>query len=90
VRVSVGTKGASATLTVEDTGVGIPEEHQTRLFERFYRADPARARATGGYGLGLAICETIVAAHGGTITFESAPGKGSTFTVMVPRLTRPG
>ena len=85
VRVSVSAKGKTATLAIEDTGVGIPEEHQPHLFERFYRADAARARTTGGHGLGLAICEAIVSAHAGTIAFESAPGKGSTFRVVLPR-----
>lgn len=85
VRVSVSSKGQSAILAVEDTGVGIPEEEQSHLFERFYRADSSRARTTGGHGLGLAICEAIASAHGGTIAFESAPGTGSTFRVVLPR-----
>ena len=71
-------------VSVSDTGVGIPPEHQPYLFERFYRVDSARARDTGGYGLGLAICRSIVQAHGGQIAVDSQPGAGSTFTVTLP------
>jgi heavy metal sensor kinase len=83
VRVTLERDGREAVLTVRDTGEGIPEEHHSQLFERFYRADKARSRATGGSGLGLAIAKAIVAAHGGTIGFESVVGKGSTFWVRI-------
>jgi heavy metal sensor kinase len=73
------------TLTVTDTGVGIPPEHRPYIFERFYRVDKARSRAAGGSGLGLAICKAIVEAYGGTIGFDSALGEGSTFWVRLPR-----
>jgi signal transduction histidine kinase len=65
---------------VRDTGSGIAREHLTRLFERFYRVDQARSRAKGGSGLGLAISRWIAEAHGGSISVESALGRGSTFT----------
>jgi len=71
-------------LAVSDTGVGIPAEHQERIFERFYRADRARDRATGGTGLGLSIVRHIAQAHGGRVTVSSQEGKGSTFTAFFP------
>ncbi len=74
-----------AILTVEDTGIGIPEADRTKVFERFYRADKARTRASGGMGLGLAICKAIIEAHGGTIEFETLLGQGTTFRVSLPR-----
>jgi signal transduction histidine kinase len=69
---------------VSDTGVGIAPEAMPRVFERFYRVDPARSRETGGAGLGLCIAKTIAEAHGGSIGVESTPGSGSTFTVRLP------
>ncbi|MEN6545581.1 MAG: ATP-binding protein, partial [Armatimonadia bacterium] len=71
-------------LAVTDTGVGIPPEHQARVFERFYRVDKARDRATGGTGLGLSIVKHIMDSHGGKVTLRSVPGSGSTFTVFFP------
>ena len=71
-------------VAVADTGPGIPPEHLPHVFERFYRADSARARATGGFGLGLAISEAIVKAHHGLIEVTSTPGLGTTFTVSLP------
>ncbi len=74
----------SVKIMVADTGVGIPVEHQTMVFERFFRVDKARSREDGGIGLGLAIAESIVRLHGGTIELTSWPGQGSTFTVTIP------
>ena len=76
-------------IEVEDTGPGIAPEHLPRLFERFYRADPARARESGGTGLGLAIVKEIAEAHGGTVGVESTLGKGSVFTITLPSYTPP-
>ncbi len=66
---------------VKDSGAGIPAEALPYVFDRFYRADPSRARADGGSGLGLAIAKSIVDAHGGTIAVESDLGRGTTFTL---------
>jgi len=72
-------------LSVRDTGPGIAAEHLPHLFERFYRADTSRNRATGGAGLGLAICQRIAEAHGGSLSVESQPGTGSCFTLRLPK-----
>ncbi|HTQ08465.1 MAG TPA: HAMP domain-containing sensor histidine kinase [Fimbriimonadaceae bacterium] len=85
VKVSVAAEPDWALVSVADSGVGIAAEHLPHLCERFYRVDHARARDDGGAGLGLAICKTIVEAHGGHITFESSPGKGTTVTIRLPR-----
>ncbi len=77
-------KGKEAVLEVKDTGIGIEPRHQERIFERFYRVDPARSRELGGTGLGLAIVKHIVESSGGRVEVESTPGHGSTFRVMVP------
>ncbi|RVW08093.1 sensor histidine kinase [Prescottella agglutinans] len=85
VTVRVGTAGDAAVLEVADTGPGLGEADAARVFERFYRADESRTRASGGSGLGLSIVAAIVAAHGGTVTVDSAPGQGATFRVRLPR-----
>ena len=72
-------------MEVRDNGVGIPEEELSQLFERFYRVDKDRSRATGGSGLGLAISKQIVEMHGGDISVASEVGVGSTFTVRIPK-----
>lgn len=74
-----------AVLAVRDTGRGIAAEQLPHVFERFYRVDGSRARASGGAGLGLAICQSIAKAHAGTLTAESIPGQGSTFTLSIPQ-----
>ena len=66
---------------VEDTGIGIPKEHQKRIFERFYRVDKSRSKQTGGTGLGLAIVKHIVALHDAKLDLQSEVGKGTTITV---------
>ena len=71
-------------LTVEDTGVGIPEDAREHIFERFYRVDKARSRETGGTGLGLAITKSVLAMHHGVIKVESVLGEGSKFMIRVP------
>jgi signal transduction histidine kinase len=76
---------SSLTVEVKDTGVGIPQEDLGQLFERFYRVDKDRSRATGGSGLGLAISRQIVEMHGGDLSVESAVGEGSTFRVRLPK-----
>jgi len=74
----------SVVLEVADEGPGLPPEQAERVFERFYRADQARTRTAGGTGLGLAIVAALVAAHGGTVTLQTAPGHGATFRVTLP------
>jgi heavy metal sensor kinase len=73
-------------IEVSDTGLGIASEHQTKVFDRFYRIDKARARETGGVGLGLALARSAVDLNGGRIELESEPGEGSTFRVVLPGL----
>ena len=84
VHTAVSVRDGQAVIAVSDTGIGIPPEAQSRVFERFYRVDKGRARKNGGTGLGLAIVKHIVQLYGGTLTLESAVGKGSTFTVTLP------
>ena len=76
-------------IAVTDRGIGIPEDEQARVFERFYRADKARSRATGGTGLGLAIVKHVANNHGGSVGLWSRPGTGSTFTLRIPAHVRP-
>ena len=87
-RIGVGTTvrpdEQMVEIAVVDQGIGIPAEAQSRLFERFYRVDPARSRDTGGTGLGLSIVKHVVADHGGEVTVWSEPGRGSTFTIHLP------
>ncbi|MFE3428583.1 sensor histidine kinase [Streptomyces sp. NPDC059171] len=71
-------------IAVTDQGIGISEKDRERVFERFYRVDPARSRATGGTGLGLAIVKHVAASHGGEVTVWSSEGQGSTFTLRLP------
>ncbi len=82
--VHVSQVDRDAEIEVRDTGPGMPGEDAGRIFERFYRADPARTRTSGGSGLGLSIVWAIVTAHGGTVTATSAPGEGMTVTVRIP------
>lgn len=84
VRVTTWTEGHQAMLIVADTGQGISAEDLPHIFERFYRADKARSRVNGHFGLGLAICKAIVDAHGGSIQASSNPGQGSQFRATFP------
>lgn len=84
VVVSASSKNGKIIVTVSDTGIGIPQTEQTRIFERFYRVDAARSRQGGGTGLGLAIAKHIVEAHGGRIWVESEVGRGSDFHFSIP------
>jgi heavy metal sensor kinase len=84
ISLALGRQNGHAEIVVRDTGIGIPERDQPRVFDRFFRVDKARARAMGGAGLGLSIAQWIVEVHGGEISVASAPGHGSTFTVVLP------
>ncbi|MCS6889914.1 MAG: ATP-binding protein, partial [Chloroflexus sp.] len=85
VDVTVWTESGNIWFRVRDTGSGIAAEHLPHLFERFYRVDKSRTRATGGAGVGLTICKALVEAHGGCIWGESeGPGHGATFTFTLP------
>ena len=88
VRVEGMIQGDEVVVTVTDHGIGIAERDQKRIFERFYRVDKARSRATGGTGLGLSIVRHIVLEHGGSIDVRSEEGIGSTFMVRLPRVTK--
>ena len=89
VEMSVVTQDGTARLSVSDQGIGVSLEEQAHIFDRFYRTDAARAHTKKGTGLGLAICKWIVDAHHGTIEVQSEPGKGSTFTVILPLMPSP-
>jgi signal transduction histidine kinase len=84
VEVTCRADSGLITVTVADHGCGIEPAHLTRIFERFYRADSSRARATGGFGLGLAIAKSLVTFYGGQIRAESSPGKGTRISVSLP------
>ena len=84
VQVSVVSENGQLALNFKDHGIGIASNHLPRLFERFYRVDKARSRKLGGTGLGLAIVKHIAQVHGGSVTVDSTPGKGSKFTIYLP------
>jgi two-component system sensor histidine kinase SenX3 len=90
-RVGIGTRlnDGVVEISVTDQGPGIPPEDQDRVFERFYRVDQARSRATGGTGLGLSIVKHAVQNHGGEVRVWSQPGRGSTFTIRLPEAEGP-
>ncbi|MFC4071686.1 sensor histidine kinase [Actinoplanes subglobosus] len=83
---AVTVTASDTTIAVRDTGIGISEQDLPRVFDRFWRADESRSRATGGSGLGLAITRKLVEAHDGTIEVQSTPGRGTVFTVRLPAL----
>jgi two-component system sensor histidine kinase SenX3 len=84
VEVSVRRDGDRVVIAVHDEGIGIPSRDLERIFERFYRVDKARSRATGGTGLGLSIVRHVAQAHGGEVAVESIEGQGSTFRFILP------
>jgi signal transduction histidine kinase len=84
VRLALEVRAETAVITVQDSGAGIAQEDQEKIFERFYRVDTARSRAQGGVGLGLAIAEWIVLQHRGAVSVESRPGVGATFRAELP------
>jgi two-component system phosphate regulon sensor histidine kinase PhoR len=87
VSVYVRSNASSVSVDIEDTGIGIPATSLPRVFERFYRVDRSRSREMGGTGLGLAIVKHVMRAHGGTVDVKSEEGRGSTFTITLPRLS---
>ena len=84
VSINVSSDGKNAKLTVSDTGIGIAAEDQSRIFERFYRVDKSHSKESGGTGLGLSIVKHAVQYHGGRISMDSAPGKGTSISVSLP------
>jgi two-component system sensor histidine kinase SenX3 len=89
VGVGVHVVDGLVEIAVVDQGIGIAPDEQDRVFERFYRVDPARSRDTGGTGLGLSIVKHVAADHGGDVTVWSQPGRGSTFTLRLPEAVAP-
>jgi signal transduction histidine kinase len=91
VQLVVEQQDDAGVLRLDDSGEGIPPEHLPRIFDRFHRVDPSRARSTGGAGLGLAIARALVVAHGGCIAVSDRPGGGTRVTIQIPlAYTRPG
>jgi two-component system sensor histidine kinase SenX3 len=88
-RIVVATRSTAerVEISVTDQGIGIPAHEIDRIFERFYRVDPARHRSTGGTGLGLSIVKHVAASHGGSVQVWSVEGQGSSFTLALPRAT---
>jgi two-component system phosphate regulon sensor histidine kinase PhoR len=87
IKISLKDQEENAFLTVEDTGIGIPEEHLPLIFNRLYRVDKSRSKEDGGgSGLGLSICKHIVEAHKGKIEVESQPGVGTKFKISFPKI----
>jgi len=84
VKVEIIPQSQKVKIRVSDTGIGIPEEHINRIFERFYVVDKARSRQLGGTGLGLSIVKHIVLLHNGEISVDSKVGRGTTFTIVLP------
>jgi signal transduction histidine kinase len=85
VELSTSQSGDNVVVRVSDDGPGIPESDLDNIFEPFFRVDRSRSKSTGGYGLGLSICKRIMEAHGGAITVERNPGRGTTFLLMLPK-----
>ena len=85
MKVTAGEKDGKAFVSVADTGIGIAPEHQSRIFERFYRVDKSHSKASGGTGLGLSIVKHAVQYHHGTVELKSEEGKGTTISVLLPK-----
>jgi two-component system phosphate regulon sensor histidine kinase PhoR len=83
VKVTMKQTGDNTEMKVSDTGIGIPKEHQIRVFERFYRVDKSHSKESGGTGLGLSIVKHAVQHHGGKVSLESISGEGTTVTVIL-------
>ena len=90
VEIGASVSDGMVTVTVTDHGPGIPSRDLERIFERFYRVDRARSRATGGTGLGLSIVRHVAQAHGGDVTVESREGEGSTFRLRLAQVVHGG
>ena len=84
VRIEQPDADGRIALSVQDTGIGIPAEHQKRVFERFYRVDKSHSRAIGGTGLGLSIVKHVALFHDAELSLDSTPGKGTTITMRFP------
>jgi two-component system OmpR family sensor kinase len=88
VSVALTESDGACRLVVADRGPGVPPEHAAQIFDRFYRADPGRARDRGGSGLGLSIAASVAAAHGGEVTYRPTDGGGATFVLTLPLASR--
>jgi two-component system OmpR family sensor kinase len=86
IHVAIQVERDEIRLSVADDGPGLTDDEVTRVFDRFYRVDASRARSSGGTGLGLSIVASIIEAHGGRVQLESAVGRGTTVTLMLPRV----
>jgi two-component system sensor histidine kinase SenX3 len=89
IAVAARARSGFAEIAVTDSGIGIPREDRSRVFERFYRVDQSRASSTGGTGLGLAIVKHVASNHGGSVSVWSEEGLGSTFTLRIPLAAGP-
>jgi len=85
VEIRLKKSDAGTLIEIQDHGPGIQDEELDLIFEPFYRTDKSRNRKTGGYGLGLSLCKTIIEAHGGTIDVQSNTGKGAMFSLHLPK-----
>ena len=84
IQVSTGLKGTDLVVSVADNGIGIAQEHQKKIFDRFYRITEGELHTSKGFGLGLNFVKKVIDTHNGKIELESEPGKGSTFTIIIP------
>ena len=87
VQVRLSKDALGYIIEIQDQGQGIPEDELELIFEPFYRVDKSRTKLTGGYGLGLSLCKTIIEAHGGRISVMSKPGEGAVFCIILPGST---